>query len=80
MDGKPATLESLRKVLAAARGKVLVWYHRDPDQPQTENQRRVISLIIENKAPVSLSAKPDFSDYVDEHGQSHPRGPRTRSF
>ena len=75
MDGKPATFESLRKILAAAQGKILVWYHRDPNQPPTEAQRKVLSVMIEYKAPVSLSARPDFSDYVDEHGQSHPRRP-----
>jgi hypothetical protein len=75
LDGKSATIENLGKILAAARGKVLVWYHRDPAQPATEAQRRVFTVLLDNKAPVSFSAKPDFSDYVDEHGQSHPRGP-----
>jgi hypothetical protein len=79
LDGRPATLEQLGKLLSAARGKTVVWYYRDPNGPQTQAQRSVISVIIENKAPASLSSKPDFSDYIDQHGRSHPRryqGPR----
>jgi hypothetical protein len=79
LDGKPATLESLRKILAPARGTIVVWYHRDPNQPQTANQREVVSIIIANKAPVSMSSKPDFSDYVDDRGQTHPRRSRPRN-
>jgi hypothetical protein len=30
-------------------------------------------MIIERKLPVSMSTKPDFSDYVDEQGKSRPR-------
>jgi hypothetical protein len=30
-------------------------------------------LIVESKLPISLSTKSDFSDYVDEKGQSLPR-------
>jgi hypothetical protein len=32
-----------------------------------------VQLIIKYKLPVSMSAKPDFSDYVDAKGVSRPR-------
>jgi hypothetical protein len=31
--------------------------------------------VIAHKLPISLSSKPDYSDYVDRFGQSHPRPP-----
>jgi hypothetical protein len=30
-------------------------------------------MIIKHQLPVSMSAKPDFSDYVDKDGVSRPR-------
>jgi hypothetical protein len=33
---------------------------------------KVIELVANNKLPVKLSAKPDFSDAVDDKGVSHP--------
>ena len=33
----------------------------------------VIQLIIKHQLPVSMSTKPDFSDYVDDKGVSRPR-------
>jgi hypothetical protein len=33
----------------------------------------VLRLVMGHRLPVSFSSKPDFSDYVDEAGASHPR-------
>ena len=68
------TLESEFKKLKSNNGEV--WYYRE--NPQTEPQPQameVIKLVIKHKLPVSLSSKPDFSDYIDEHGNSKPRKP-----
>ena len=35
---------------------------------------KVISLVADNKLPVKLSAKPDFSDAVDDKGISSSGG------
>jgi hypothetical protein len=76
MDGRPATTDELRKVLADAHGQVAVWYYREhAEQEPTEGQLKVIAAIIDNKAPVSLSTKSDFSDFVGSDGKSHPRNP-----
>lgn len=74
MDGKRTTLDAFNQVLAAAKGKVVVWYYReDAEQKANPAQMKVIKAIIDNRASVSLSTKPDFSDYVDTEGRTHPR-------
>jgi hypothetical protein len=75
-DGQPVTLEQLAVKLAdlkQAGGEV--WYHREnPAGEPHPNAMKVIELVANNKLPVKLSAKPDFSDAVDEKGVSHPNG------
>ena len=52
----------------------IVWYYREAGQQEPPPEAsQVINLVIENGLSVSLSSKPDFSDYVDEDGQPHPR-------
>ncbi len=74
VDGKPIGFEELATrlvTLKKAGGKV--WYHReDPSGEPHPNAMKVIELVAENKLPVRLSAKPDFSDAVDDKGISRP--------
>jgi hypothetical protein len=35
----------------------------------------VLNLVVQHQLRISLSSKPDFSDYVDSKGVSHPRTP-----
>ena len=75
LDGRPTTLpvldEELKK-LKADNGAV--WYHRqNPASEPPPQGTAVIHLIIKHQLPVSMSARPDFSDYVDEKGVSRPR-------
>jgi hypothetical protein len=54
----------------------VVWYHRENAAGEPHpNAMKVIQLVVENKLPVKLSAKPDFSDAVDDKGASHPAKP-----
>jgi hypothetical protein len=75
LDGKEATLSEVRRSLEKAKAKKhTIWYYREsgkgePPPPAIE----VFKFLVENKLPISLSTNPDFSDYVDEKGQSHPR-------
>jgi len=73
-DGQPVTLEQLAAKLTDLRqagGEV--WYHREnPMGEPNPNAMKVIELVADNKLPVRLSAKPDFSDAVDDKGESHP--------
>jgi len=75
LDGRPTTLPALDeelKKLKADNG--VVWYHRqNPASEPPPQGTAVIQMIIKHKLPVSMSAKPDFSDYVDEKGVSRPR-------
>ena len=51
-----------------------VWYYREnPEQEPTPDAMAVVKLVVKYKLPISMSSKPDFSDYVDENGQLHPR-------
>jgi hypothetical protein len=75
LDGRPTTLpaldEDLRKLKADGG---VVWYHREnPASEPPPQGTAVIQLIIKHRLPVSMSARPDFSDYVDEQGVSRPR-------
>jgi hypothetical protein len=75
LDGKPTMLPALEerfKALKATNGSV--WYHRENPAAEPPPQgTAVVQLIIKYKLPVSMSAKPDFSDYVDDKGVSRPR-------
>lgn len=75
LDGRPTTLPALDeelKKLKADNG--VVWYHRQhPASEPPPQGTAVIQMIIKHKLPVSMSARPDFSDYVDEKGVSRPR-------
>ena len=75
LDGRPTSLpaldEELRK-LKADNG--VIWYHRESPASEPPPQgNAVIQMIIKHRLPVSMSAKPDFSDWVDEKGVSRPR-------
>src|SRR4051812_3881602 len=67
-DGQPVTLEQLPAKLSELKNADgVVWYHRENagEEPHP-NGIRVIDLIIENRLPMSFSANPDFSDWVDD--------------
>jgi hypothetical protein len=75
LDGHPGTFEQLDSALARVKeAKGQVWYYRETagGQPPAESLQ-VFQRIMALKLPVSLSSKPDFSDWVDTKGVSHPR-------
>jgi len=58
-------------VLKQSGGKV--WYYRENASGEPHpNAMKVIALVADNKLPVRLSTKPDFSDAVDDKGESRP--------
>jgi len=75
LDGRPTTLPALDEELGKLKAdKGVVWYHRqNPASEPPPQGTAVIQMIIKHKLPVSMSAKPDFSDYVDDKGVSRPR-------
>ena len=75
LNDKDSTVAEVRRSLeSASAGSTTVWYYRESGKGEPPPQAiEVFKLIVENKLPVSLSTKPDFSDYVDEKGLSRPR-------
>jgi hypothetical protein len=74
-DGAEISLVDLAKKLDNLKEKRgVVWYYREAASEEPPPQgTEVVKMIIERKLPVSMSSKPDFSDYVDEKGKSRPR-------
>jgi len=75
LNGKDSNVTEVRRSLESASAKsTAVWYYRESGKGEPPPQAiAVFKIIVENKLPVSLSTKPDFSDYVDEKGLSRPR-------
>jgi hypothetical protein len=74
-EDKVVSLRQLDALLAAnAQQKGVVWYYREGGQGEpTPEAMEVIKLVIKHKRPISMSSKPDFSDTIDEKGNSKPR-------
>jgi hypothetical protein len=66
VDGSPATIDSLRVSLKRlAEQKGVVWYYREAGQANAPPEyAEVIQSIIENRLPIRLSSRPDFSDVI----------------
>lgn len=74
-NGKETTLSELDQMLTKLK-KVngTAWYYREDGQEEPPLQAmEVIKLVADKAVTITLSSKPDFSDYVGEDGQSHPR-------
>jgi hypothetical protein len=76
LDGHGIELDRLAQALQdAKRNDGAVYYYREAatGNPPPLQAMSVLNLVIQNKLPISLSSQPDFSDYVDAKGVSHPR-------
>lgn len=66
VDGSPVTIESVRvslKELAERNG--VVWYYREAAQEKAPPQSaEIMKAVIENRLPVRLSSRADYSDAV----------------
>ena len=73
-DTDLVALEGKLAELSSEHGSV--WYYREASGAEPPPQAmEVIELIVKYRLPVSMSAKPDFSDTVDAKGNSVPRKP-----
>jgi predicted secreted protein len=70
VDGSPATMESLRASLKRlAEQKGVVWYYREAGQAEAPPEwTEVMKAVIENRLPIRLSTRPDFSDAIGADG------------
>lgn len=75
LDGKKVSTSALDESLRLHATKSgVVWYHRENPAGQPHpNADVVVQTIIRHRLPVSMSTKPDFSDYVDQNGVVRPR-------
>jgi len=75
VDGGESTIAQVEQHLTNLKSEGgMVWYYREAGQEEPPPEAmQVIKLVADFGLPVSLSSKPDFSDYVGEDGQPHPR-------
>ncbi len=71
VDGAPATVEaacaSLRR-LAERRG--VVWYYREAGETKgTPESALIIQAVVQNRLPIRLSSRPDYSDSIGLDGK-----------
>lgn len=66
VDGFPATVDSVRDALKRlAEQKGVVWYYREAgDAKGPPESSAVIQSVIENRLPIRLSCRPDYSDAI----------------
>lgn len=78
LNHAPAALEDMVTALQQLQAlNGTVWYYREHrHDPLAEP---VFDLILDYRLPVMLSNTPDFSNYIDQQGQSVPRYTRTAS-
>src|SRR4051794_1564642 len=75
LDGRPAdstTIDAALNHMQQTDGQV--WLYREgPVKALPVQGAVVIQNLVRRNLPVSLSSKPDFSDWVDAKGVSRPR-------
>jgi len=77
LNGRPTTLAAIERELdslEASNG--VVWYYRENAQAEPRPEAMaVIEQVMKRRLPMSMSSRPDFSDYIDANGRSQPRKP-----
>ena len=67
LDGQSTSLEDLGQAFQRAKERnAAVWYYREaPAADPAHQAAQVIQMIVQNKLPVRLCTKPDFSESLD---------------
>ena len=75
LNGEAVSLDQMRERIEAQKAaRPVIWYYREAAQGEPPPEAmQVMKLVVDNRLPISLCSKPDFSDYVDRKGVSHPR-------
>lgn len=75
LDGKESSMAQLEESLNQLKRKGgAVWYFREAgQQPAPPVAMQVVKMVVVKGLPITLSSKPDFSDYIGEDGQPHLR-------
>jgi hypothetical protein len=71
LNGSPATVDTVRVSLKRlAEQKGVVWYYREAGQGKAPPEStEVMQTVIENRLPIRLSSRPDFSDAIGPDGR-----------
>lgn len=79
VDGSPSTIDSLRASLQTlAKQQGVVWYYREPGQAKAPPESsQVMQAVIENRLPIKLSSRPDFSDAIGPDGKPIAENPKS---
>jgi hypothetical protein len=74
-DGASVTIDVLRLKLADLKKRNgVVWYYREAAKGEPPQQTMdVMKLIVDNRLPISMSTKPDYSDVLLPDGTTRPR-------
>jgi hypothetical protein len=74
VDGFPATVDSVREAFKRlAEQKGVVWYYREASEAKgPPESSMIIQSLIENRLPIRLSTRPDYSDAIGPDGKSVP--------
>lgn len=74
-DGTETKLESLDSRMAEVKAQDgVVYYYREAGNSEPPPVwKNVMELVAKHRLPISMSSKADFSDYIDEQGNSNPR-------
>jgi hypothetical protein len=80
VDGSPATIDSLRVSLKRlAEQKGIVWYYREAGEAKAPPvSAEAIQAVIENRLPIKLSSRSDFSDAIGPDGKPINEGPASK--
>ena len=78
IDGRSTAPAAVASALSALspQAKVVKYYRESPDGEPTAAQdarmKPLLDAMMALRLPIGFSSKPDFSDYVDGNGDSHP--------
>lgn len=75
LDGKESSMAQVEESLDQLKKKDgEVWYFREAgQQPAPPVAMQVVKMVVAKRLQITLSSKPDFSDYIGEDGQPHIR-------
>jgi hypothetical protein len=78
-DGVVVTVDVLKQKLADLKKRNgVVWYYREAGKGEPPAQAmEAMKLVVDNRLPISMSTKPDYSDVLLPDGTTRPR-PATR--
>jgi hypothetical protein len=74
-DGAAVTIDVLKQKLADVKKRNgVIWYYREAgDRVPPSQAMEVMKLLVDNRLPISMSTKPDYSDVLLPDGTTRPR-------